>query len=590
MPLSSQPSRQRYLLRCFGYWRPYRWKVIATFVFVLLVTGLSVIIPQIIRWIVDEGITGPDASLLLWSVLALLGITLIKGILTYFQHRWLEISSQGVAYDVRNQLHLKLTELSFAYHDRTEAGQLLSRALQDVERIRFLTGRATLRVVEAILLFVATAIILFTMNAGLALLVALTLPLIAWRALYFGRRYRPLSVEIQDQLGVLTTRLEQNLRGSRVVKSFAQEEPEVERFREQNEHWFDLSALSIRLAAVNMPMLDFIANIGMVLIIGYGGWLVIGNSLSLGELVAFTTYLAQLTQPVRRLGIVLPAMAMASSGAERVFEIIDTPAEVKDAPGATPLGRVKGHVRFEDVYFAYPNRKRTLENINFSVEQGNVVALLGATGAGKSTVVNLLARFYDPSSGRILVDGQDIREVTVASLRQQIGMVLQETILFVASVRDNISFGRPDASEEEIIAAAKAAQVHDFIINQLVDGYDTRVGERGATLSGGQKQRIAIARALLTNPRILILDDATASVDSETERLIQRALDNLMEGRTTFVIAHRLSTVRQADLILVLEKGRIIVKGNHRELMDTSPLYAEVYRQQLSREPGELGV
>jgi ATP-binding cassette subfamily B protein len=590
MPLSSQPSRQRYLLRCFGYWRPYRWKVIATFVFVLLVTGLSVIIPQIIRWIVDEGITGPDASLLLWSVLALLGITLIKGILTYFQHRWLEISSQGVAYDVRNQLHLKLTELSFAYHDRTEAGQLLSRALQDVERIRFLTGRATLRVVEAILLFVATAIILFTMNAGLALLVALTLPLIAWRALYFGRRYRPLSVEIQDQLGVLTTRLEQNLRGSRVVKSFAQEEPEVERFREQNEHWFDLSALSIRLAAVNMPMLDFIANIGMVLIIGYGGWLVIGNSLSLGELVAFTTYLAQLTQPVRRLGIVLPAMAMASSGAERVFEIIDTPAEVKDAPGATPLGRVKGHVRFEDVYFAYPNRKRTLENINFSVEQGNVVALLGATGAGKSTVVNLLARFYDPSSGRILVDGQDIREVTVASLRQQIGMVLQETILFVASVRDNISFGRPDASEEEIIAAAKAAQVHDFIINQLVDGYDTRVGERGATLSGGQKQRIAIARALLTNPRILILDDATASVDSETERLIQRALDNLMEGRTTFVIAHRLSTVRQADLILVLEKGRIIAKGNHRELMDTSPLYAEVYRQQLSREPGELGV
>jgi ATP-binding cassette subfamily B protein len=590
MPLSSQPSRQRYLLRCFGYWRPYRWKVIATFVFVLLVTGLSVIIPQIIRWIVDEGITGPDASLLLWSVLALLGITLFKGILTYFQHRWLEISSQGVAYDVRNQLHLKLTELSFAYHDRTEAGQLLSRALQDVERIRFLTGRATLRVVEAILLFVATAIILFTMNAGLALLVALTLPLIAWRALYFGRRYRPLSVEIQDQLGVLTTRLEQNLRGSRVVKSFAQEEPEVERFREQNEHWFDLSALSIRLAAVNMPMLDFIANIGMVLIIGYGGWLVIGNSLSLGELVAFTTYLAQLTQPVRRLGIVLPAMAMASSGAERVFEIIDTPAEVKDAPGATPLGRVQGDVSFEEVYFAYPNRKRTLEDINFSVEPGNVVALLGATGAGKSTVVNLLARFYDPSSGRILVDGQDIREVTVASLRQQIGMVLQETILFVASVRDNISFGRPDASEEEIIAAAKAAQVHDFIINQLVDGYDTRVGERGATLSGGQKQRIAIARALLTNPRILILDDATASVDSETERLIQRALDNLMEGRTTFVIAHRLSTVRQADLILVLEKGRIIAKGNHRELMDTSPLYAEVYRQQLSREPGELGV
>jgi ATP-binding cassette subfamily B protein len=507
-------------------------------------------------------------------------LTLCKGGLAYFQHWWTEVASQGVAYDVRNAIQTKLTTLSFAYHDRSETGQLLSRALQDVERIRFLTGRATLRIVDGVVLLLATAAVLFWMNPRLALLAMGATPLLAYRALYFGRRFRPLSALIQDQLGVLTTRVEQNLRGMRVVKAFAQEEAEIERFDRDNHHWFDLAARAARLQALNMPLLDLIANIGAVFIIWYGGVLVIRNQLTLGELVAFSTYLAQLTLPVRRMGLIIPALAMAGSAAERIFKILDAVPEVEDSSEAKPLPPVTGHVRFDHVSFAYAERQIVLDDINFEAKPGQLIALLGATGSGKSTITNLLPRFYEPTQGRITVDGYDIRQVTLNSLRSQIGIVLQETLLFAASIRENIAFGRPEAGEAEIIAAARAAQAHDFI-RQLPKGYDTEVGERGVTLSGGQKQRVAIARALLTDPRLLILDDATASVDTETEALLQKALAQLLEGRTSFVIAHRLSTVRRADLILVLEKGRIIARGTHQSLLRASELYREIYEYQL---------
>ena len=579
----SEPNSRgsaRILQRCYGYLRPY-WRIaVAAYLLLVVITGLSLLIPQLVRWIVDRGIEGGDTTLLGWSVLALLAVTLFRGVLSFFQGRWIEIGSQGVAYDLRNAIHHKLSALSFSYHDRAQTGQLLSRAIQDVERIRFLTGRATLRLVEASALLLGTLVALLFINAQLALLTLATMPLVGYLAFRFGRRYRPLSLEIQQQLAILTTRLEENLRGARVVKAFAQEPAEVRRFDRENNYWFDLSAEAALLRTFVVPVIDLIASLGTVLIIWYGGRLVIHGALSLGELVAFTTYLGQLVMPVRRLGMIIPALAMAAASGERIFEILDAVSEVKDAPGARELAPVRGHVRFEGVSFAYFGRHRVLSDLSFEAQPGQVIALLGATGSGKSTIINLIPRFYDPTEGRITLDGHDLRDVTLNSLRDQIGIVLQETTLFAASIRENIAFGCPACTASEVEAAARAAQAHQFI-SEMSQGYDTPVGERGATLSGGQKQRVAIARALLKDPRVLILDDATSSVDTETERLIQIALEGLMRGRTSFVIAQRLSTVRAADLILVLEKGRIAARGTHAELLRTSGIYAEIYNRQL---------
>lgn len=575
-----KPDSGRILVRCLGYLRPY-WRLTAGgYLSLIAINALALVIPQFIRWIVDRGIQGQDTRLLGWSVLTLLGLTLLKGGLGFLQGRWVEIASQNVAYDLRNAIHRKLSSLSFSYHDRTETGQLLSRAVQDVERIRFLTGRALLRIAEGSTLLLGTAGVLLLMNASLALLALILIPLLAYRALEFGRHFRPLSLTIQQQLATLTTCLEQNLRGTRVVKAFAQEEAEIARFDRENEHWFSLAIQATRLEAVNLPMMNLIANAGTIFVIWFGGQLVIRGGLTLGELIAFSTYMGQLVQPVRRLGFIVSAIAQAAAAGERIFEILDARSEVRDAPDAQPLPSVKGHVRFEKVSFAYFGRHQVLHEVNFEARPGQVIALLGATGSGKSTIINLIPRFYDPTSGRITVDGHDTRHVTLNSLRDQIGIVLQETTLFAATIRENIAFGCRDASQEEIVAAAQAAQAHSFII-EMAQGYETPVGERGVTLSGGQKQRIAIARALLKDPRILILDDATSSVDTETEQLIQKALERLMLGRTSFVIAQRLSTVRLADLILVLEKGRIATQGTHSDLLRTSGLYAEIYHRQL---------
>ena len=568
------------LWRCFSYLRPY-WRITAgTYTVMLLLTVVTLITPQFIRWIVDQGIREQDLSLLTWATVGLLLLTLVKGGLTFLEGRWSEVASQSVAYDLRNALHQKLADLSFAYHDQTETGQLLSRAIQDVDRIRFLTGRAALRLIASILLALGTLGVLALMNVQLAFLSMAAIPILAYRGYIFGRQMRPLSMAIQQQLAVLTTRLEQNLRGARVVKAFAQEKAEIARFEHENQEWFDLSADSARLQAWNTPLLDLIANVGTIFILWYGGRLVIDQQLTLGELVAFSTYLSQLINPVRRLGMIIPAISVAAAAGERIFEILDTQSEVKDAPNAYPLPAVQGHVRFDKVGFAYFNRHRVLGNISFEARPGEIIALLGATGSGKSSIINLIPRFYDPTEGRITIDGHDLRAVTLSSLRDQVGIVLQETTLFAASLRENIIFGRPQATEEEMIAAAKAAQAHDFIMH-MPEGYDTYVGERGVTLSGGQKQRIAIARALLKDPRILILDDATASVDTTTEREIQIALAHLMQGRTSFVIAQRLSTVRSANLILVLDRGRIGASGTHAELLQTSELYARIYHGQL---------
>ena len=575
------------LLRCYRFLIPYWPYVVGAYLSMVLIDAFNLTIPQFMRWIIDQGIDMGDHTLLASSVLALIGLTVLKGLLTFFQGRWSEVASQNVAYDVRNALQNKLTLLSFSFHDQAESGQLLSRAVQDVDRVRFLTGRATLRIIDGLVMGIGTAVILVSMNSRLALLVVLTLPLLAHRAFFLGSRLRPLSIAIQNQLGVMTTRLEQNLRGMRVVKAFSQEPAEKARFDVENETWFKLSNLNARVQSVNVPLLDLLSNLGMVIIIWYGGTLAIRGELTLGELVAFTTYLSQLYNPVRQLGNIIPAIAMAGAAAGRIFEILDAIPDVHNARDAKALAHIRGRVRFDNVSFSYSNTRPVLEDINLDVAPGQIIALLGATGSGKSSIINLIPRFYDPTKGRLLIDETDITQVTLQSLRGQIGMVLQETTLFIGTIEENIAFGRQGAKHAEVVEAAKAAQAHEFI-EEMPEGYETIVGERGVTLSGGQKQRIALARALLTDPRILILDDATASVDTDTEQLIQRALDRLMENRTTFVIAHRLSTVRRADLILVLEKGRVVARGKHEDLLKTSPLYAEVYSRQLKPEAGEV--
>jgi ABC-type multidrug transport system fused ATPase/permease subunit len=579
-PRSEKSSISSALLRSYAYLRPY-WRITAgSYAAMIVMNILTIITPQLIRLTIDRGIGEGNMPFLQAAAALLLGLTLFKGILTYFQGRWTEIASQNVAYDLRNEIQRKLTFLSFSYHDRTPTGDLLARTIQDVERIRFLTGRATLRIAEGLLLLVSTIAVLIWMNPRLGLLATGALPFLIYQSLLFGRRYRPLSLKIQQQLGTLTSRLEQNLRGARVVKAFAQEDAEQDRFSTDNERWYDLSLLATRLEAINVPLMHLIANIGTVFILWYGGTLVIQNALTIGELVAFTTYLAQLVRPIRLMGMIIPAVAMAGSAGERIYEVLDTHAAVRDAPGARGLPAIRGRVTFENVSFAYSAGREALSSIHIDAQPGQVIALLGPTGSGKSTIINLIPRFYDPTAGRILVDGIDTRTVTLNSLRSQIGIVLQETTLFAATIGENIAFGRPEASQEEIIAASQAAQAHDFI-EKLPKGYGTRVGERGVTLSGGQKQRLAIARALLTDPRILILDDATSSVDTETEKMIQTALQRLMEGRTTFVIAHRLSTLHRADLILVMEAGHIAARGDHATLLHSSPLYAEIYEHQM---------
>lgn len=561
--------------------------VAGSYLLLLLNNGITLATPLILRTVVDRGIRGSSIPVIRSGTLLILGLTLVRGIGTFLSGRWTEIASQNVAYDLRNRIHEKLQSLSFSYHDRAETGQLLVRAITDVDRVRFLTGRAIVRLVEATTLVIGVGTAMLAMNSRLALVTLTVVPFLVWQAVRMGHRLRPLSLTIQQQTSVLATRLEQNLRGARIVKAFAQERNEIQRFEEENWRLFDLHRLAARVEAFTLPSLTLTAGLGTVVVLLFGGWATAQDQLTVGGLVAFITYVSLLLVPVRRMGNIVAAIAQAVASGERIFEILDARSEVEESPDAYPLKHVRGHIRFEHVSFAYFGRHRVLEDIDFEVQPGEVVALLGATGSGKSTIINLIPRFYDVTSGRITLDGHDIRDITLESLRAHIGIVLQDTILFATTIRENIAFGRPGASEEEIIAAAQAACAHDFIV-QMPEGYDTLVGERGVTLSGGQKQRIAIARALLKDPRVLILDDATSSVDTETEAAIQIALARLMQGRTCFVIAQRLSTVRRADLILVLDHGRIAAcahctpeRSAHEELLHTSSLYAEIYHRQL---------
>jgi len=577
------------ILRVLAYVKRYWVAEAFAYLCMLGIAASRLISPKIIERIVDLGIEQGQADMLLNLVLLLLGLTLVTGLFRFGEGFLTESVSQDVSYDMRNEAYAKLQSLSFSYHDRAQTGQLLARITSDIERLRMLTGRGLLRLLDSLVLLVGTTVLLLRMNLSLALVSLAVMPVIFLIMRKYRSTQHPRFRDRQNKMAVLASRLEQNLYGMDVVRGFAQEQKEIERFGKVNKAVYDVSQAIVRLGSTVNPLVVLLASAGSVLVLWLGGRLVINGSLTLGQLVAFNTYVLQLVGPMRRLGFLVTGITEAQASGERVFEILDARSEVEDRPDARPLGHIEGRVAFEDVSFGYLADRPVLESVSFVAEPGQIIALLGPTGSGKTTITNLIPRFYDVTQGAVTVDGTDIRDVTLESLRSQIGIVMQETLLFGNTVRENIAFGRPDATQEEIERVARAAAAHEFIIG-FPNGYDTEVGERGVTLSGGQRQRIAIARALLLDPRILILDDATSSVDTDTELKIQAALDTLVAGRTTFVIAQRVSTVRNADLILVINRGQLVATGTHRQLIRESGIYAEIYHRQLRQDLSETEV
>ncbi len=569
------------LLRTFKYLRPYLLMTVGALIALLISTAGNLLVPALSQRIIDQGIAEGSRQIILTFSLIIVGLSVLRALFTFFQGYWTAKVSQGVAYDLRNVLYEKIQRLSFGYHDRAQTGQLLTRATSDIELVRTFLGTALLQILSAGLMLVGSIAFMIRVNPQTTAVVLALGPAAVLVFGFFFFKARPLFTEAQQRLEALNIALQENLAGVRVVRAFVRRDHERSRFSERNRAVRDIQKQVGRIIAIAMPLVFFIANLARLAVTWIGGVQVINGQMTVGALVAFTSYILMAIYPIFMLSFLLANITQAAAGAKRIFEVLDTDIEIKEAPEAIPLTEIKGHIVFDDVYFRYfESQDWVLEKINFVAEPGQRVALLGATGSGKSTITNLIPRFYDVTKGQVSIDGHDVRDVTLDSLRQQVGIVLQETLLFGGTLRENIAFGRPGASDAEIIAAAKAAQIHEFIASSP-EGYETQVGERGVNLSGGQKQRLAIARALLVNPHILILDDATSAVDFQTERKLRRALDRLMEGRTSFIIAQRVSTARDADLILILDEGRIVDQGQHNELIRRSALYADIYYSQL---------
>ncbi len=566
-------------IRVISYLRKYWFLEILVILSMLGVTSLNIAIPLLIRMVVDVAIVQMDRGLLLILVAAILGITALRGILAFAERYSTEYVAQKVVYDIRNHVYEVLGHQSFTFYDKMPTGQLMSRVTADVDLIRAFLGFSFFRLISIILMFSGVFLITFSMSWRLTLLALSTAPLIFLATKRFSSKIRPVFNDSQQMLGVISESLQENISGVKVVRAFAQERLEEHKFSEKSKNYFNRNIDAAKIRAKFIPLLDFLAGLGTVFIMIYGGTQVISGEITIGTLVAFNTYLLLLVMPMRFLGFTTAFMQRGLAGAKRIFEVMDAVPEVKDKPDAVDVPSIAGHIKFENVSFSY-GQEPVLKNVTFEAKPGETIALLGTTGSGKSSIINLIPRFYDINEGKLTIDGFDVRDIQLESLRKHIGIVHQETFLFSTTIKENIAYGRPNATMKEITDTAKVAEAHDFITS-FPQGYNTSVGERGSTLSGGQKQRIAIARALLKDPRILILDDSTSSVDIETEYQIQKALQALLRNRTTFVITQRLSTIKSAHKIIVLDAGQIVEMGTHDELMNKNGMYHRIYETQL---------
>jgi len=564
--------------------QPYRWAAALLVLTVILPVAMELVVPRALQFIIDEGIRLGDMNAIWRGSLIMMAAALAGAVATLGQGFCRAVLSQGLAFDIRNMLFGHVQSFSFGNLDHMQTGQLMTRLSSDVDQIRSFASHGLSLMLRALLMITGSVVMLLIIDWQLALVMLALLPIAGLLIWLVFRAARPLFLIVQQKLAALNTIVQENLAGVKVVKAFVRERFEIDRFEGSNVDYMQQHIKVGRLLAVALPVLTVLTNVGIVAIIWLGGLSVIGGRLTVGELVAFISYLMIGMTPLLLLSNMLTLVSQAEASAERVLEVQDTEPLIQPAPSVFDV-KLAGRVAFDNVSFRYDGHsgdggQPVLNGVSFAVEPGQQVALLGATGSGKSTLVNLIPRFYDVTDGRICVDGVDVRNWKPDALRSQIGMVLQQTILFSGTVRENIAYGRPDATLEEVVAAAKAAQAHEFIL-AMPRGYDSVVEARGANLSGGQKQRLAIARALLVKPGILILDDSTSAVDLDTEFRIQRALDKLMTGCTTFIVAQRINSVLNADQILVLSRGRIAACGAHHELLLTSEIYREIYDSQL---------
>ena len=584
------PASVMIVARIMRFALPYWRGLLITMAAILATAGFAVATPVLLRWAVDtaietrivdgDTIVGVTGWLVAVAGVALIGAAVLRGTTMFIQRYLAEWVGQTVAYDLRNAIYQRLQTLSFRFHDGAETGQIMVRATQDVEVVRMFINFGGVQLTFTVVLTVVTAVLMLTTNWPLTLMIWGILIVIAARSALVARRLRPIWNDVQESQAQLGIVLQEALSGIRVVKAFGRADFEGKKFGRAAGWLQQRSYDASMVQAVNMPLMTALGALAVVITVWYGGRQVINGSLTVGDLTMFLMYLTILQMPIRGLGWMVMMVPRAATAGVRIFEILDQESEVQERPEAAAPPDPQGALHFDNVAFAYDPRSPVLHGIDLQAKPGELIALLGRTGSGKSTIVNLIPRFYDVSEGVVRFDGVDVRDWPLDELRRQVAIVQQEVFLFAATLKENIAYGRPDATDEEIEAAAKLARIHDFI-NRLPEKYDTWVGERGANFSGGQKQRIAIARALLMDPRVLIFDDSTSSVDAATEFEIQQAMAALMRGRTTFVIAHRLRSVREADQILVLDQGRIVQRGQHHELLDEGGLYREIYELEL---------
>ncbi|MFW6074627.1 MAG: ABC transporter ATP-binding protein [Chloroflexota bacterium] len=577
----------RTLWRILSYLNKYKGQLVIAYAALFIGLGSMLAVPQLVRYVIDTGIGDDNTSVVLWGAVAIIGAAIATGLFFYVRSYLFQSLSERVATDMRAEYYRRLQGLNFAWFDRSQTGQLMSRGSEDITSIRRFMMFSMRMLIHGFTMMLAITILLFRADPSLAAVSLAVLPILVFSAYKFGRIIRPRFLAIQTQFGEMSTVLQENLAGTRVVRVFAQERREIDKFDRSLDELYERQMRAVSIWSKYFPAMTTLNDMAIAFVLWYGGRQVVGGDITVGTLVQFNLYLAMLAQPVRSLGFIVNSMARAIASGDRIFEILDTEPAIQDRPNAIPLENPVGVVKFENVSFVYPGTDEyVLRNVNLEARPGKITALFGPTGAGKSTLTSLIPRFYDVTEGRVTIDGHDVRDIQLRSLREHVAFVQQDTFLFQATIRDNIAFGRPEATDEEVERAARLAGAHEFILEQP-EGYQTLLGERGVSLSGGHKQRVSIARALCSDPRILILDDATSSVDTETEYAIQQELRGAMVGRTTFVIAQRLISLKDADEIIVLDRGEIIERGTHDELVARGGLYARVYDLQL-RDQEEL--